>query len=77
MRWIVIFLLLMACGADDVGTQEVITDQNLDAAPADAGVCIDGWLCWDPGTELHNKPCTEDCMEIGNTGKFCFLNSCE
>mgnify|MGYP004000491231 FL=1 len=74
MRWITIFLLLMAC--DSVGTQEDL-DQDLECSVTDTEVCFDGWLCWDPGTSLHNKPCTEECMEVGNMNKFCFLNSCE
>ena len=75
MRWLII-LLLAGC-ADVVSSRDPDADAGIEDATSDAEPCIDGWLCWSPDTELHNQPCTDECMEVGNTMKFCFLNSCE
>ena len=78
MKWIVIALLMIGCAEITPDVKVWTEDADLDAeSEMDSGVCIDGWLCYGPGGELHNKPCTDECMEIGNTSKFCFLNSCE
>ena len=41
-------------------------------APTDATVIFDGWVCWNPDSELHGEPCTQECMKPGNQSTFCY-----
>ena len=77
MRWLFIVFI--------IGCAEVKSDLNSDCLDAshveEADIlpdsCLEEWLCYSPGTRLHNRPCTEECMSSGDTTKFCFFNSCE
>jgi len=44
--------------------------------PFDAGIDCDAaevWICHNPGSFMHGKECTPECMERGNPHKFCWL----
>jgi hypothetical protein len=31
-----------------------------------------GWHCWKPGSDLHDGPCVEECMEPGDPRAYCW-----
>ena len=31
-----------------------------------------GWHCWMPGSDLHDGPCVEECMEPGDPRSYCW-----
>jgi hypothetical protein len=32
----------------------------------------DGWFCHSPGTELHNGPCVDECIDPGDPHSYCY-----
>ena len=40
---------------------------------ADTGIEHSVWVCHNPGSKLHGKICTPECLEDGNNHKFCWL----
>jgi len=34
----------------------------------------EGWFCWKPGTDLHDGPCVDACMEPGDPTSYCYCS---
>ena len=44
----------------------------LDGSISAVDFSIGSWICHRPGTEWHERECTEECYEEGNSSVFCW-----
>jgi hypothetical protein len=71
-KLLVLVILLLSCDGSVVVFKTPESDCDIPKIPDHAS---SDWVCWNPRSDLHGKPCTDECMVPGDQRTFCYWNA--